>query len=133
MRIRRIILMAIVAVAAGVIASPAQEKLAPGNYKGTYTGGAGGGDLRLALKADGKGGLTGEVGFTVGGEEVAVKMTSMKVDGSKVQMIWEFDLQGAKLQSASEGTLSGKTLSGTYKTSSDGQAVDQGTWTTTAQ
>jgi hypothetical protein len=122
-----------VAIAIGVASLSAQDKLAAGTYKGTYTGGAGGGDLHMTLKADGKGGLTGDVGFTVAGEEVAVKMASMKVDGSKLQMVWEFDLQGAKLQSASEGTLSGTTLTGTYKTSADGQVVDQGTWKTTLQ
>jgi hypothetical protein len=132
MRLWKLLLAAVV-VAIGVASLPAQDKLGAGTYKGTYTGGAGGGDLHLTLKADGKGGLTGDVGFTVAGEAVVVKMASMKVDGSKLQMVWEFDLQGAKLQSASEGTLSGKTLTGTYKTSADGQVVDEGTWKTTLQ
>jgi hypothetical protein len=67
------------------------------------------------------------------GEEVPGKITSLKVDGAKVEVVYDFDLQGAKLQSAIQGTLTGKTLGGTYKTSADGAAVDEGTWKTTAQ
>ena len=43
-------------------------------------------------------------------------------------MIYEFDLQGNKLQSATHGTLQGKTLEGTYKTLAGEIAVDEGTW-----
>jgi hypothetical protein len=117
----------------GAVALIAQDKLVPGAYKGTYSGGAGGGDFHLALKADGKGGFNAEVGFTIMGEEVPGKITSLKVDGAKIEIVYDFDLQGMRLQSAATGTLSGKTLGGTYKTSADGAAVDEGTWKTTAQ
>ncbi len=67
------------------------------------------------------------------GEEVPGKFTPLKVDGAKIEMAYDFDLQGTKLQSAGEGALKGKTLEGTYKTSADGAAIDQGTWKTTLQ
>ena len=120
-------------MAIGLVDSPAQDKIDGGTYKGTYAGGAGGGDFHLTLTADGKGGFSAEVGFTIMGEEVPGKITSLKIDGAKIEMVYDFDLQGTKLQSAASGTLSGKTLGGTYKTSAEGAAVDEGTWKTTAQ
>ena len=129
--LKLLILAAIVAI--GLVDLPAQDKLGAGTYKGTYTGAGGAGDIHLTLKADTKGGFSAEVGFTIMGEEVPGKITSLKVDGAKIEMVYDFDLQGAKLQSAIQGTLSGKTLAGTYMTSADGAAVDEGTWKTTAQ
>jgi hypothetical protein len=129
--LKLLILAAIVAI--GLVDLPAQDKLGAGTYKGTYTGGAGGGDFHLTLTADGKGGFSAEVGFTIMGEEVPGKITSLKIDPAKIEMVYDFDLQGTKLQSAASGTLSGKTLGGTYKTTAEGTAVDEGTWTTTAQ
>src|SRR5277367_2888370 len=93
------------------VLAPAQSTIGPGMYKGTYTGGAGGGDFRLKVSAGGK----GEIGFTVGGEEVASKMISFKIDGASLTAVYEFDLQGNKLQSAITGTLKGKTIEGSYK------------------
>jgi len=110
--------------------APAQT-IGAGTYKGTYAGGSGGGDFRLTVRADGK----GEFGFTVGGEEVASKMISFKIDGANLTAVYEFDLQGNKLQSAITGTLKGKTLEGSYKTTAAGadEAVDQGTWKTSIE
>ncbi len=48
-------------------------------------------------------------------------------------MVYEFDLQGNKLQSAVKGTLQGKTLGGTYKTTAGDSQVDEGTWKTVSQ
>jgi hypothetical protein len=111
--------------------APAQSAIGAGTYKGTYSGGAGGGDFRLKVSADGK----GEIGFTVGGEEVASKMISFKIDGASLIAVYEFDLQGNKLQSAIQGTLKGKTIEGGYKTTAAGadDAVDQGTWKTSIE
>ena len=41
------------------------------------------------------------------------KVTSSKVDGAKVEIVYDFDVQGTKLQTSTQGTLTGKTLSGT--------------------
>jgi hypothetical protein len=68
--------------------------------------------------------------FTMAGQEVPCKTTSLKIEGASMKIVYEFDLQGTKLQSAVEGKLKGKTLEGTYKTTIPGSddAVDQGTW-----
>ena len=115
-------------LAAGAVA--AQDSVSAGVYKGKFAGGGGDGDFRLTLGPDGKGGLKGEVMFTMAGQEVPCKTTSLKIDGARLKIVYEFDLQGNKLQSAVEGKLKGKTLEGTYKTTIPGSddAVDQGTW-----
>jgi hypothetical protein len=108
----------------------AQDSIGAGTYKGKWSGGGGDGDFKLTLAPDGKGGLRGEVVFAMAGQEVPCKTTSLKIDGSSMKIVYEFDMQGNKLQSAVEGKLKGKTLEGTYKTTLPGgdEAVDQGTW-----
>ncbi len=100
-----------------------------GAYKGTWSGGNGGGDFHLTVKSP----TNAEVGFTLEGQEVPCKITSLKIDGSSIEMVYEFDLQGNKLQSAVKGTLQGKTLGGTYKTTAGDSQVDEGTWKTVSQ
>ena len=72
----------------------------------------------------------GVIGAGIRGLEVMQAAISV---GAKIVMVYDFDLQDAKLSSAAEGTLSGKTLAGIYKTAAEGSVVDEGTWKTTAQ
>ena len=70
-----------------------------------------------------------EAVFTLGGQEVATIMKRVKIDGDKVEVEYEFDLQGNKLKSTLTGKLDGQTLSGKYNTvDSGGGAVDEGSW-----
>ena len=50
-------------------------------------------------------------------------------------VVYDFDLQGNALESAVTGQLTGKTMEGTYKTTTvaDGSPVDEGTWKVSAQ
>ena len=129
MRVVRVVLLLLV-LAAAIFA---QDKLTPGVYKGTWAGPSGGGDFIVTIKPDAKGGLTADLSFTVGGEAAVGKVASSKVNGAKVEIVYDFDVQGTRLQTSTQGTLSGKTLSGTYKSTAEGQAVDEGTWKATAQ
>ena len=122
---------AILLLALGILS--AQDTIGPGAYKGTWAGASSGGDFHLTLKADNKGVLSGDVGFTIDGNEVPSKIVSLKVDGSSLAMVYEFDLQGNKLQSSVQGKLKGKSLEGTYKTTAGDSPVDEGTWKATAQ
>ncbi len=117
------------------VASVRADTLGAGTYKGTWTGAASSGDFHLTLRPDGKGGLGADVGFTIEGQEVPCKVTLLKVDGASIAATYEFDLQGNKLQSAITGTLKGKSLEGTYKTTAAGtdSTVDEGSWKTSAQ
>ncbi len=105
-----------------------------GTYKGTYSGSAGAsGDFVVSLTQADSGEWKSEVTFTLGGQDVKTKITSLKVDGSKVTIVYEFDLQGTVLESTITGELSGGALAGGYHTKvvADGSAVDEGTWKAT--
>jgi hypothetical protein len=105
-----------------------------GTYKGTYSGSAGAsGDFVISLTQSGDE-WKSEVMFTLGGADVKTKITSIAVDGPKVKIVYEFDLQGTALESTVTGELNGATLAGDYHTKvvADGSAVDEGTWKTTA-
>ena len=102
-----------------------------GTYKGTYSGSAGAsGDFVVSLTQAENGEWKSEVTFTLGGADVMTKVTSVKVDGSKVTIVYQFDLQGTALESTVTGELSGGALAGDYHTKvvADGSAVDEGTW-----
>jgi hypothetical protein len=108
----------------------AQDKIAPGTYKGTWNGATANGDFHLTVRPDGK---SADVGFSMGGEEVACKVVSVKIEGAAIEIVYQFDLQGNSLQSAIKGSLKGKSLEGTYRTTAGDSPVDEGAWKTTAQ
>ena len=105
-----------------------------GDYKGTWTGAATG-EFRMSLTSGGNGEMSGNVVFTMGNDEVKTKVTSVKVDGNKLDMTYQFDLQGTELQSKIVGELKGKSFEGAYKTTTvaDGSPVDEGTWKASAR
>ena len=115
---------------AGVLAG--QDAVGAGTYKGQWTGTGASGDIHITFRDGGDGKLTPEVGFTLGGQDVTCKVLSFKPDGAKFTIVYEFDAQGNMLQSAIEGTVKGKTIEGTYKTTAGDQGVDSGTWKVTA-
>jgi hypothetical protein len=104
-----------------------------GTYKGTYSGSTGGGDFTISLSQAAGGDWKAEVAFTLNGENVKTKTTSIDVDGAKIKVAYQFDVQGALLESTATGELKGDAFEGTYQTKSvpDGTAVDQGTWKAT--
>ena len=110
------------------------EPIAAGTYKGKYEGSAGAsGDFQVKLARNRQSGdWLGDVSFTLSGQDVECKVTSVQVNGAKLKMVYSFDLQGTALESMIEGELSGGKLGGKYRTqvAGDGSAVDEGTWTT---
>ena len=105
------------------------EPVTAGTYTGKWDGTSASGNIQLILASnDGK--WTGSASFGMGGDDVKCIVKSIKVDGSKVQIVYTFDLQGTVLQSAINAEMSGKKLSGKYKTTAeDGSTVDEGTFT----
>ena len=73
--------------------------------------------------------------FTMGSTEVKTKVTHVAVNGMKLEMKYEFDLNGVRLESTLRGTLNGEVLQGRYSTKSvaDGSAADEGEWKATRQ
>jgi hypothetical protein len=106
-----------------------------GTYKGTFSGSSGSsGDITVSLTQSGSE-WKSEVTFTLGGETVKTKVTSVKVTGAKFTVVYTFDLQGTVLESTVAGELKDGTISGDYHTKAlaDGSAVDDGTWKAMAQ
>jgi hypothetical protein len=105
------------------------DEITAGIYKGKWEGASASGDFQVTLSRE-SGNWSGNVAFALGGQDIKCKVTSVKVDGSKLEMTYRFDLQGTPLESTIEGDLSGKHFTGKYKTKSigDGSAVDEGTW-----
>ena len=126
MRIQAIL----ISLLAIVPAAHTAEKDLAGVYSGTWSGVSGtAGDFRITLTlVDGK--LTPDVMFTMGSTEVRTKVTHIAVDGLKLEMKYEFELGGNRLESTIRGTLSGETMEGKYTTKSvaDGSPADEGEW-----
>ena len=116
--------------AAGALLA-AQDTIVQGTYKGQWTGTTASGDIHMTFRDAGDGKLTPEVGFTLGGTDVACKVLSFKIDGANFKVVYEFDAQGTPLQSAIDARVKGKSIEGTYKTTAGDQAVDNGTFKAT--
>jgi len=105
-----------------------------GTYKGSYSGSAGAsGAFQISLSQSGSA-WKADVAFDLGGD-VKAKVTSLQVDGANVKVVYQFEFQGATLESTATGELKGDKFDGSYTTKSipDGAAVDQGTWNATRE
>jgi hypothetical protein len=101
-----------------------------GKYAGTWAGATSDGGIKIELIKPSGADWDANVSFTMGGQEVKCKTASVKVDGSKVELVYDFNL-GADIQlrSTVTGTINGEKMEGAYTTKSgDGNTVDQGTW-----
>ena len=104
-----------------------------GRYAGDWSGAAAAGDMRLTLSHSGADWKC-EVVFTLGGQDVPTTMKRVKIEGDKVEIEYDFDLQGTRLTSTLTGQLEGQTLSGKYHTvDSEKTSVDDGGWKVTRQ
>jgi len=120
---RRLIPLLLVSSLALAAADPA------GKYSGTWSGTSADGTIKIALAHAEKGEWKAEVSFTLGSEEVDCKTVSVKVDGAKVELVYDFTLSGAQLRSTVTGQLDDSKLEGKYTTTApDGFGVDEGTW-----
>ena len=101
-----------------------------GKYVGTWTGAGGQGDFRIALAPGAaQGEWTADVSFTLNGQEVKCKTAYIKIDGTKLEVAYDFNLGEFKARSTIVGQINGADLSGDYTTKGeDGSSVDAGTW-----
>jgi hypothetical protein len=114
-----------------VTLASAADPITAGKYVGKWQGESGaGGDFQLILTSSGADQWKIEVSFTMGDQHVPCKVSALSVAGSKLHVVYTFDLLGTKLESTIDGERSGAKVSGTYRTRSvaDSAAVDQGTW-----
>jgi hypothetical protein len=108
----------------------AASTLLAGEYTGTWNGrGESSGALRIKLKQEG-GAWVAEAGFTFEGNEVVTKVTSVQVEGARVEMVFAWEIQGTAAQSKLSGEWSGAVIEGKYEnTTQEGPA--NGTWKVT--
>lgn len=109
-------------------AAPAVKASLVGKYAGTWQSGDGaaGGKLKVAVKAEGDK-WTAEASFTYQDAEIPTKLKSMKVEGAKVELVFEWAVDGNTNASTMRGELTGDKLQGTYESLDGGR----GSWIVT--
>ena len=134
------VLVLATACAAPLAAAPAKSADKPaaapaaapsGEYKGTWKGrDESSGDLRIkfATGADAK--LTAEAVFTFEGTAVPTRTKTLKVEGSRVELAFAWDVQGVSATSKLTGEIKGDRLEGTYE-SSTAEGAATGSWSVT--
>lgn len=100
-----------------------------GKYVGTWSGASGRGDFTIALApGSAQGEWTAEVSFTFNGQDVKCKTAYIKINGTKLEVAYDFNINGLKARSTVVGQINGTELSGDYSTQGeDGSSVDAGT------
>ena len=102
-----------------------------GRYTGEWKSDASGngGALRMMLEAAPDGTWKCETGFTLDGADIKTTTHQIKLQDSKLDVSYDFEVQGANLRSHMTGEWNGNAFKGRYETSViDGDAVDAGTW-----
>ena len=133
------LLALVVSCAAPLAAAPAKNADKPaaaaaapkGEYKGSWKGrDDSSGDLKIkfATGADAK--LTAEAVFTFEGTPVPTRTKTLKIEGSRVELAFSWDVQGVSATSKLTGEIKGDRLEGTYE-SSTAEGAATGSWSVT--
>jgi len=103
-----------------------------GRYAGEWksNGSGGGGAFRFSLDLAAGGAWKWDVSFVYAGAEIKTVTHELKVNQSKLEGSYDFDLQGFALRSHITGEWNGKAFAGSYQTTTtDGSTgVDEGAW-----
>ena len=98
-----------------------------GEWKSDSSGN--GGALHITLEAAPDGTWKCEAGFTLDGAEIKTTTYEIKLQDSKLDVNYDFEVKGAQLRSRITGEWDGSAFKGRYETSIiGGDAVDAGTW-----
>ena len=111
-------------VAGKATAKPALAGEYAGNWKGKEEST---GALRIKLKQDEAAAWAAEAWFTFEGAEVATTMKSIRVEGTKIEMVFGWLIQGTAAQSTLTGEVTGDVLEGKYESTSQ-EGAASGTW-----
>jgi len=102
-----------------------------GRHAGEWKSGASGsgGAIQFALEAGADGSWKCVLTFGLSGAEVQTTMREVKVKDSKVDLSYDFDIQGVTARSHATAEWDGTAFRGKYETSlPDGTVLDSGTW-----
>ena len=98
-----------------------------GEWKSNSSGA--GGALRMTLDAAPDGTWKCEAGFSLEGTDMKTTTHEIKLQDSKLDVSYDFEVQGATLRSHMTGEWNGRVFSGRYETTViGGDGVDAGTW-----
>ena len=119
------------AAAAATKSEAAAARGLAGHFKGTWKGSdQNSGDLRLSFTRDAEGKWTAEASFTFEGNTIPTRMKTVRVDGAKIELLFEWDADGNVAHSKTTGELKGDKVEGDYVTGG-GAGETRGTWTVT--
>jgi hypothetical protein len=114
-----------------VLAGFCADRDLAGRYTGEWKSNSSGngGALHITLDAAPDGSWKCEAGFMLDGVEIKTATHQIKLQDSKLDVSYDFEVQGANLRSHMTGEWDGSVFKGRYETSIiDGDAVDGGTW-----
>jgi hypothetical protein len=103
-----------------------------GSYSGDWKSEASGngGAIRFTLSAPAGGAWKSDLAFGLDGSDVKTIMREVKVQDDKVELVYDFDVQGTTLRSHIKGQWNGTAFKGSYETTTPNgsAAVDSGSW-----
>ena len=108
----------------------AADGIVAGRYTGDWKSNGSGGSGTLGFKLESESdGWKCDVSFSFAGADVKTTVRTCKVEQSKLEAAYDFELQGNALQSKISGQWNGKAFEGHYETSTGAETVDDGSWT----
>jgi hypothetical protein len=113
-----------------VLAGYGADRDLAGRYAGEWKSDSGnGGAIRMTLEAATDGTWKCEASFTLDGADVKPTTHQIKLQDSKLDVSYDFDVQGANLRSHMTAEWNGSAFKGHYETTViGGDAVDAGSW-----
>ena len=123
--------LTIVTLALIVAAFAADRDLAgrfAGEWKSASSGN--GGTIQLVLEPQAGDEWKCDLTFTLNDSQVKTTMREVKLRDGKIELVYDFDVEGAALRSRVKGEWDGMAFRGKYETtmSDGGQQVDSGDW-----
>lgn len=111
-------------------AALAADRGLAGKYNGEWKSGSNGNGGKLTFTLEGPHAETwkSDLSFVLGDAVIPTVMREVKVNDTKVEFTYDFDVQGATLRSHLTGEWNGASFSGKYETTMAGSPVDGGTW-----
>jgi hypothetical protein len=117
---------------AAVLALSGDDAIEAGHYTGDWQsdGSGGSGSFRMDLEAKPDGTWHSSVTFTFAGADVETTIRTVKVEGSSIELAYDFQLQGNVLRSKTTGKWNGKSFEGRYRTTTadSSDSLDEGVW-----
>jgi len=129
---RELVVCLLLAAFAGIAA----DRDLSGRYEGEWKSASGnGGAIRFTLDAGTGGVWKADLMFTLDGADVKTTMREVKLQDGKIELAYDFNVQGLTARSRVKGEWNGTAFRGQYETTlvDGGQTVDGGTWSAAKQ